>query len=984
MERLAQAVVAAKNGDPFAPVSVVVGSPAAGVLLRRAIARSQPVARLHTFTIAALASAIARESLDCTGRSPLTAGIRRRAVRAAIADAAREGTTIGDAADHPSTIRALDGRFRELRRCSPDAMRALRSVDDAAAILAIYDAFRERVASGWYDDVDVVDEAARLVAAGTIPAEVGTVVVDALPSLCHPERRLVDALRAAGRLTELDSGADVADVTDVERVRASNVIVAPEPETEVRLAIREVLRVAGQGIALADMVIVHPGGPYGRLLPELLDAAEIPWGGRATTTLADTVAGRALLGLLALRETDMARGGLMALLSGAPIVDPNTGDLVPSDRWERISRDARVLGGAVQWDQRLARLAAEIAADGHAGASRKIAEIDAMRAFVATLATALEPPAVRTWTACAAWAHALLRFVGHGPGAVGDAAGDERTRVEAIVTGLASLDTIDAFDPVDGGDRVTPARFADELSAQLAVPASRRPLGGGVTIGRPDELFGVSASAVIVLGMNEGTFPRRRRDDPLLPDAVRAITAGELPTRRELRQVEQRELATILCRAEERTLCAARADQRAQQQRSPSRWLLLWSPPVGGVVPRRSSDVAAVASFSTAVLRDAPTCEQEAALHHLTSGGSPDALGIGRSADALRARHAVTLSEWDGVVGAHPGVSVDKRVLSPTAIEVWASCPFRHFLRTVLRVEPTDTPEDRVGTDPLERGTLVHEVLERFVRWRLGRAPGAPAPSAAEQSAVIDEIAGDVCSEFETAGRVGRAVPWELERRTLRADLAAVLALDAADEAETGFRPVLVEAGFGLGPDDAFGVAEVELADGRVVRFRGQVDRVDVAPDGRRVRVVDYKTGRSYKYKRDLEGRKGQPPVDPTAGGRRLQLPVYATAVAAAHPDAEISAEYWFVTDAAKGYPRVRVDLDDRTRERFLDVLTKIADAIDDGVFPANPGADQLDTWENCRYCDYDRVCPSRRSEAFDRRQDDAAIVRFLGVKDVE
>lgn len=962
MDRLTRAVVEAKNGDPFAPVSVLVASPAAGVLVRRAIARHTPIANVATYTVAALAAAIAREGLDSAGRAPLSPPIRRRAVRAALADAAADGITIGDAGDHPSTVEALDARFREIRRCSPGAIRALRSAAGAEVVMALYDRFRERVATRWYDDVDVVDEATRkVVAGGPTPHGAGRVVIDRIPPLAHAERRLLDALAEAGSIA-----GRVDDEVDVDAVQASNVIVAPEPETEVRLAIREVLRLAAQGTAFADMAIVHPGGAYDRLVPELLDAAAVPWGGRSTTTLADTVPGRAVLGLLALRDSDLARGELMALLATAPIVDPATGRVVPAATWERVSRDARVLGGAEQWSRRLERLASELDAAGGPGTTRRLAEIGALRAFVATLAGELEPPAVRTWTAFAGWVLGLMRFIG----AV-DA--DDRARVASVVTGLGSLDTVD-------GSGVDLPAFADELVAQLSRPAGRRPLGEGITIGRARDLAGITARAVVVLGMNDGAFPRRRRDDPLLPDAVRAVTAGELPTRRDRRRAEHVELATILCRSSEQTLCAARADQRAQQQRNPSRWLLAWSPPIGGVSPRRSSDLVPVASFSTAALGDTPTCEQEAALHVLTSGGSAATLGLARNLEAVKARHGSTLSEWDGLVGAHRAVAVDKRVLSPTAVEVWASCPFRHFLRTVLRVDPTNTPEDRVGTDPLERGTLVHEVLERFVRWRLALPAGSPHPSDEEQSAVIDSITDEVCDEFASAGRVGRAVPWELERRTLRADLSAILALDAADAHDTGFRPILTEASFGLGPDDEFDVAEVKLADGRVVRFRGQVDRVDVSPDGARVRVVDYKTGRS-KYYREIQGSKTQPAADPTAGGRRLQLPVYATAVAGRYPDAEISAEYWFVTDAAEGYPRVRVVLDDRTRQRFLDVLTHIADAVDDGVFPANPGADQLTTWENCRRCDFDRVCPARRSEAFERRKDDPAMVRFLSLE---
>ncbi|HVM41479.1 MAG TPA: hypothetical protein VM618_11950, partial [Acidimicrobiia bacterium] len=49
---------------------------------------------------------------------------------------------------------------------------------------------------------------------------------------------------------------------------------------------------------------------------------------------------------------------------------------------------------------------------------------------------------------------------------------------------------------------------------------------------------------------------------------------------------------------------------------------------------------------------------------------------------------------------------------------------------------------------------------------------------------------------------------------------------------------------------------------------------------------------------------------------------------------------------------------------------------IEAGRFPARPGGDEwdpfrrLETFENCRYCPYDPVCPADRDEAWDRIRD--------------
>ena len=101
---------------------------------------------------------------------------------------------------------------------------------------------------------------------------------------------------------------------------------------------------------------------------------------------------------------------------------------------------------------------------------------------------------------------------------------------------------------------------------------------------------------------------------------------------------------------------------------------------------------------------------------HTLVAATPVATGIDAHACAARPR---ALTRWDGNVAA-----VRDRVRSPatgdavsaTRLQQWAECPFRYLLANVLRVPVEDQPERLLELSPLERGTLVHEVLERFVR----------------------------------------------------------------------------------------------------------------------------------------------------------------------------------------------------------------------------------------------------------------------------
>ena len=70
------------------------------------------------------------------------------------------------------------------------------------------------------------------------------------------------------------------------------------------------------------------------------------------------------------------------------------------------------------------------------------------------------------------------------------------------------------------------------------------------------------------------------------------------------------------------------------------------------------------------------------------------------------------------------------RVVSATRLERWATCPFAYLVGDVLGVEEVENPEDELKITPLERGSLVHEVLDVFVNEVLARPTDEqPEPS---------------------------------------------------------------------------------------------------------------------------------------------------------------------------------------------------------------------------------------------------------------
>jgi len=298
-------------------------------------------------------------------------------------------------------------------------------------------------------------------------------------------------------------------------------------------------------------------------------------------------------------------------------------------------------------------------------------------------------------------------------------------------------------------------------------------------------------------------------------------------------------------------------------------------------------------------------------------------------------------------------------VVSPTRLQDWATCPFRYLLGSVLNVKVEDSPERLLELSPLDRGTLVHEVLERFVREELARPmaertpAGEPWPPWAARRVL--EIMGECAADAEAQGLTGKATLWALHQEEIASDLVVFIAKDDERRICDGVVPEAVELPFGL--DDSPAV-EVPVSGGRTVAFRGRADRVDVRPDGTRV-VLDYKTGKAYTTPEAGE--------DPLQAGARLQLPVYAAAARQLLDAEHVEAAYWFVS--AKGEFKLdpfRLDAD--TEARFREVVGHIVDSIDEGWFPAVPGAPNtfFGSSDNCRYCDYDAVCPVDRDAQYD------------------
>jgi ATP-dependent helicase/nuclease subunit B len=164
-----------------------------------------------------------------------------------------------------------------------------------------------------------------------------------------------------------------------------------------------------------------------------------------------------------------------------------------------------------------------------------------------------------------------------------------------------------------------------------------------------------------------------------------------------------------------------------------------------------------------------------------------------------------------------PPVPARPRSLRITEIETWLRDPYAIYARRVLDLEKLDALDDAVG--PLERGTIVHDTLEAFLK----RFPDA-LPDDSDRALI------ELADARFAAARIPKATLAIWRPRFVNAARWFV-ALERARRAH-------ILHSFAERP----GSRKFPSAGGDF-ELRGRADRIDQLKDGNAV-VVDYKTGR--------------------------------------------------------------------------------------------------------------------------------------------
>jgi len=277
------------------------------------------------------------------------------------------------------------------------------------------------------------------------------------------------------------------------------------------------------------------------------------------------------------------------------------------------------------------------------------------------------------------------------------------------------------------------------------------------------------------------------------------------------------------------------------------------------------------------------------------------------------------------------------RPISASRLATYARCGFQYLLQHVLGLEPTLEPEERKKLEPLERGSLFHDVAERFLRERRDHGE-LPVPDEPRMRERLLDLADEGLAALVAGSPPRYTALWDCERRRFR---QAVLDwLDRERVVQGRSLPAHFEVAFGMtrGTDTnephSPEPLEIDLGGGRTLQVAGKIDRIDRRPDGT-LSLRDYKTGRAPKDDGGL-----------FRGGRQLQIPFYILAAARLFPGQPVVEAF---LDYVDGGRRVSVDPEVVRGESFGRLLRGLVDAIADGIFVQEPAA--------CERCDYQAVC---------------------------
>lgn len=286
----------------------------------------------------------------------------------------------------------------------------------------------------------------------------------------------------------------------------------------------------------------------------------------------------------------------------------------------------------------------------------------------------------------------------------------------------------------------------------------------------------------------------------------------------------------------------------------------------------------------------------------------------------------------------------NKGPFSATRLEEMAACSFRYFASQVLELK-----EPLEGRESIEMGVALHKVLETYFQSfsEEARQKGEHLKDLARMKKALKELLLQVAQKSPLSR--GKVYRYQTQLTAMKRSLDLFAEAEKELFQKRGLTATSFELKFG-----AEGHPFLEIGAGAsAVRLRGQIDRLDITPDGKRALVVDYKLSKRPSVHAKFEK------------GLELQLPLYLLAAKKLLGYDIVGAEHRYLREPGKqGFYRedarelLRMDARETfyTVEEFEALLSETEKRVQNLVKRIRE-ADISVKSKSCEFCKFSAVC---------------------------
>lgn len=367
-----------------------------------------------------------------------------------------------------------------------------------------------------------------------------------------------------------------------------------------------------------------------------------------------------------------------------------------------------------------------------------------------------------------------------------------------------------------------------------------------------------------------------------------------------------------------------------------------------------------------------------------------DALGWsvvqgGIAALACHESSSPRLNRFDGLTGglSESWEDMQRRGMSPTALEYYALCPFKFFAKHILKLEAVGLPELGSGIGPREAGNLLHSVLRECVGVFVGQEVFRHSRESARAgvAGIVKYETDRVFRNYEQWAPTGYPLLWELQQDQLTGVATQVILQDLFDGDDT-WMPVGFEEAVSGEMTVVLGHEQYEIP------LVGRIDRVDWSASQQQSRIIDYKykmSARSIPSSQSLardvvRGKQLQPPLYLIlAEGGNLSVSRMTKRTSDNTPSCAGVWLYFITPQASESAgPLTRVAFTQEMwkllKPQFETTMNVVLGGIHRGEYFIVPG-------NHCEVCDYHAIC--HRTHSMSRWRANADRVQTQGHRDV-